>query len=134
MPRAFVGGSIVLPSKIYRPILGILLIFSGVYLVWRTVRPEQAFESIKKMVPLTGSIAAGGGIGFMSGLSGIGGGVLLSPFFLITGWARARQTTGLISDLCPGRGDTLSCDDRRTSPTTKPSYPAFPYWSGFGYF
>jgi len=95
MPLAFVGGSIVLPIHIYRPILGSLLIFSAVYLIWRTLQPVNAFEYITKKIPLSGSVVAGGSIGFVSGLSGIGGGVLLSPFFLISGWAGARQTAGI---------------------------------------
>jgi len=95
MPLAFVGGSIVLPSEIYRPILGALLIFSALYLVWRTLQPAHAFEVSENKIPLPGSIAAGSGIGFVSGLSGIGGGVLLSPLILITGWAGARQTAGI---------------------------------------
>jgi len=95
MPLAFLGGSIVLPSEIYRPILGGLLIFSAIYLVFRSVRRVQVFENVNKRVPLVGSIAAGSSIGLVSGLSGIGGGVLLSPFFLIAGWAGARQTAGI---------------------------------------
>jgi len=95
MPLAFLGGSVALPAHIYRPILGGLLILSAVYLIWRTLKPVNAFEYIEKKIPLSGSMAAGGSIGFVSGLSGIGGGVLLSPFFLISGWAGARQTAGI---------------------------------------
>lgn len=95
MPFAFVGGSIALPSEIYRPMLGVLLVFSALYLVWQTLRPTGSFDSAGKRIPLLGSVASGSGIGFVSGLSGIGGGVLLSPFYLTAGWAGARQTAGI---------------------------------------
>jgi len=95
MPLAFIGGSIALPTEIYRPVLGVLLVLSAIYLIWRTLQPANAFEYIEKKVPLSGSIVAGSSIGLISGLSGIGGGVLLSPFFLVSGWAGARQTAGI---------------------------------------
>jgi uncharacterized membrane protein YfcA len=37
----------------------------------------------------------GGGIGFLSGLTGIGGGIFLSPLLLLTGWADARKSAGV---------------------------------------
>lgn len=65
--------------------------------------PSGAFRSLHDLVrhALAPAIrrrqakAAGGTIGLFSGLSGIGGGVLLSPLFLISGWAGARQTAGI---------------------------------------
>jgi uncharacterized membrane protein YfcA len=37
----------------------------------------------------------GGAIGFLSGLTGTGGGIFLSPVLLFTGWARTRRTSGV---------------------------------------
>lgn len=42
------------------------------------------------MVPL-----AGLGIGALSGLIGIGGGILLSPLLLLTGWVKIKETATL---------------------------------------
>ena len=95
MPLAFLGGGIALPPHLYRPLLGGLLVLSAFYLVWRSLQASDAFVTARRKVPVAGSMAAGAGIGFVSGLSGIGGGVLLSPFFLISGWAGARQTAGI---------------------------------------
>jgi uncharacterized protein len=36
----------------------------------------------------------GGGIGLLSGLTGTGGGIFLSPLLLFTGWAGTRPTSG----------------------------------------
>lgn len=95
MPLAFVGGSVELPGNIYRPLLGALLIASATYMVWSVTRSPKHYDNAKRKLPMIGSVSAGGAIGFFSGLSGIGGGVLLSPLFLISGWSGARQTAGI---------------------------------------
>ncbi|WP_298362349.1 sulfite exporter TauE/SafE family protein [uncultured Litoreibacter sp.] len=95
MPLAFIGGSMELPGNVYRPLLGGLLVFSAAYMLWSVTRSPQAYDSAKRNLPMIGSVSAGGTIGLFSGLSGIGGGVLLSPLFVIAGWAGARQTAGI---------------------------------------
>lgn len=95
MPLAFIGGSIELPGSVYRPLLGTLLVLSAGYMVWFVTRSPQFYDDAKRRLPLIGSVSAGGTIGLFSGLSGIGGGVLLSPLFVISGWAGARQTAGI---------------------------------------
>jgi uncharacterized protein len=95
VPLAYIGGGIVLPTAIYRPALGGLLIFSAVYLTWQSFNPAYDYTKQSRKLPVAGSVVSGGVIGFVSGLSGIGGGVLLSPFFLVSRWAGARQTAGI---------------------------------------
>ena len=41
------------------------------------------------------AIASGGIIGLLSGLTGTGGGIFLSPLLLFTGWAETRETGGV---------------------------------------
>lgn len=95
VPCAFLGGTLSLGSEAYRLLLGVLLVLSALYLIWQSTRRSDAFEDTRKRVPMVSSVATGSGIGFISGLSGIGGGVLLSPVFLMMGWAGARQTAGI---------------------------------------
>jgi uncharacterized protein len=38
---------------------------------------------------------AGAGVGFIAGVTGIGGGILLTPLMLTLNWASARQTTAV---------------------------------------
>ena len=45
--------------------------------------------------PLAPALAVGGVIGLLSGLTGTGGGIFLSPVLLFTGWARTRRTSGV---------------------------------------
>ena len=95
IPLAFFGGTIVLPTDIYRPFLGVLMFISAAYLIWQSLNNLSIFDREKPEVPLAGGLSAGGVIGFVSGLSGIGGGVILSPLLLITKWASVRQTSAM---------------------------------------
>ena len=45
-------------------------------------------------LPVT-AVACGAGIGLLSGLTGTGGGIFLSPLLLMMGWAETRQTGGV---------------------------------------
>jgi hypothetical protein len=56
----------------------------------------------------------GGAIGLLSGLTGTGGGIFLSPVLLFTGWARTRRTSGvsavfiLVNSIAGLAGTTIS--------------------------
>ena len=49
-----------------------------------TVRPVTTFVAVP----------VGAGIGFLSGLTGVGGGIFLSPVLLFCRWATTRETAG----------------------------------------
>ena len=97
VPLAFVGGIVVLPSEIYKPLLGVLLIFSACYLFWQSLGKLEGLNSSDSVVPRYGGAGAGAFIGFLSGLTGIGGGVLLSPLMLLFKWANIRKTAAIAS-------------------------------------
>ena len=79
MPLAFLGGTLTLPSDIYRPLLGALLVISAGYMIWQVSMTHDRFENASRKLPLVGSVSSGGVIGLASGLAGMGGGVWLSP-------------------------------------------------------
>jgi len=93
IPAAFIGGVIHLPPNIYKPAVGIILLIAAVQLVRsaHTVAVAEAGGDNMTGVPL----AVGGVIGLLSGLTGTGGGIFLSPVLLFTGWARTRLTSGV---------------------------------------
>ncbi|MCM4158291.1 sulfite exporter TauE/SafE family protein [Antarcticibacterium flavum] len=91
IPAAFIGGVIVVNTAIYMNILGILLLFP--ILQFLGVFPKNKFHYIQKnfwLPPVIGIL-----IGFLSGLIGIGGGIILSPLLLMLGWTNIRQTAAL---------------------------------------
>ena len=91
IPLAFVGGAITLPGHWYRTLLGGVLWLSAARLLldWR-VRQGAA----QPPPPVVG-VACGAGIGLMSGLTGTGGGIFLSPLLLFMSWAETRETGGV---------------------------------------
>ena len=95
IPLAFFGGWLALPVEVYRPFLGSLLLLAAAYLVWQGAFSAEPAEDHKGPIPQAGAMAVGGAIGFASGLTGIGGGVLLSPAVLLLKWGGARQTSAI---------------------------------------
>jgi uncharacterized membrane protein YfcA len=92
IPLSFVGGAIRLPGHVYRIAVGVVLLWAAFRLV-RTARKLHARKA--KSAPLSAALVAGGGIGLLSGLTGTGGGIFLSPLLLLSGWADVRQCAGV---------------------------------------
>ncbi|MBI1783425.1 MAG: sulfite exporter TauE/SafE family protein, partial [Sphingobacteriales bacterium] len=91
VPMAYVGGLISIDTVIYKKILGLLLVIPIVrFLFFSNIRVED----IKKNNVFL-SIIIGGVIGFLSGLIGIGGGIILSPVLLLLKWADMKQTAAI---------------------------------------
>jgi uncharacterized membrane protein YfcA len=91
VPMAFVGGSIQLPGHIYRPLVGIALLIAATRLLWP--KPLNTDES--RDPPILLGILAGAGIGLLSGLTGTGGGIFLSPLLLFVGWSETKMASGV---------------------------------------
>ncbi len=92
IPAAFVGGRILLPSNLYRPLVGFVLLYAAYRLV--RINSVRRVETTKA-VPLIAAILWGAAIGLLSGLTGVGGGIFLSPLLLLCGWASVRQSAGV---------------------------------------
>lgn len=91
MPMAYLGGGIDINPRTYKIVLGILLIIPAL----RLIMMQQKLETmIKKFNPLL-VLCIGAGIGYLSGLIGIGGGILLSPILILLGWASIKETATL---------------------------------------
>jgi len=91
VPMAFVGGMITVDANIYKKILGILLLVPIIrFLFFRNI---QVSEIRKANIAL--SLLIGAAIGVLSGLIGIGGGILLSPALLLLKWADMKQTAAI---------------------------------------
>jgi uncharacterized protein len=92
IPCAFIGGSIVLPTQIYKPILGLVLLYAAgrLGLNQASSQPQQAHS-----LPIWLAVGLGMAIGLLSGLTGVGGGIFLSPLLLLMGWATIKQAAGV---------------------------------------
>ncbi len=91
-PLAFLGGMWVLPDHLYKPVIGMLLIYAA---AWSFIGARQARTSVIREAPVSMLIPAGAAIGLLSGLTGVGGGIFLSPLLLMLGWAQTRVVSGV---------------------------------------
>ncbi len=91
IPMSFLGGTITLDAHIYKKVLGILLLFPVLRFF---AFPNTADKDLKDSNVFL-SILIGGVIGFLSGLIGIGGGILLSPILLLLDWTNQKQTAAI---------------------------------------
>jgi len=91
IPMSFIGGSIMVDATVYKKILGLLLIIPIIRFLFfsnfdvRDTRKSNIYLSL-----LIGAI-----IGFLSGLIGIGGGIILSPILLLLKWTNQKQTAAI---------------------------------------
>lgn len=87
IPLAFLGGRIQLSERIFFIIAGSALCLAGLILLWN--RKEIAINENASSYQIQNGLI-GGGIGFLSGLIGIGGGIFLSPLLHISRWDKAK--------------------------------------------
>ncbi|HZB38170.1 MAG TPA: sulfite exporter TauE/SafE family protein [Beijerinckiaceae bacterium] len=91
-PLAFLGGAIKLPGDVYRPLVGAVLIVAAL----RLLLPLELTTNREPRRPHPALAAATGSlIGFLSGLTGTGGGIFLSPILIFGGWAATRMASGI---------------------------------------
>jgi uncharacterized membrane protein YfcA len=93
IPAAFIGGHINLASEIYKPIVGALLILSGLRFIFLAASKDREIKSVN--YPL--AVLMGVSIGFLSGITGTGGGIFLSPLIIWLGWNHVKQASGTVA-------------------------------------
>ena len=91
VPFAFIGGMITIDPAIYKKILGFLLLIPVVRFLFFPNKDVVVAEQ-SRLLP---SLAIGSVIGFLSGLIGIGGGIILSPILLMLRWTDQKQTAAI---------------------------------------
>ena len=91
IPASYLGASIPLGADIYKKILGICLLFPILRLAG-LLGKEHDTTTPMKWLP---ALAIGGLIGFLSGMIGIGGGIILSPVILLLHWAKMKETAAI---------------------------------------
>lgn len=93
IPFAYLGGAITLPGHVYKAVVGIVLVYAG-WQLWRSYRAGDEMRAVRApAIPL--AMAIGAGMGLLSGLTGVGGGIFLSPLLLMLGWAGTKQTSAV---------------------------------------
>jgi uncharacterized membrane protein YfcA len=93
IPLAFVGGAITLPGQAYKILVGLVLIYAA-WQLWLSARAGDEMRTVREP-PLPWAMAVGAALGLLSGLTGVGGGIFLSPVLLMLGWAGTKQTSAV---------------------------------------
>jgi uncharacterized membrane protein YfcA len=92
IPLAYLGGRLSLPVHFYKPLVGAVLLYAA----WRSFDSAAAasmYEVRTASAPLL--LMAGALLGFLAGLTGVGGGIFLSPLLLFMRWAPVKVISGV---------------------------------------
>ena len=93
IPAAFIGGLVHVSEGAYDVLLSFALIFAAFRLAMNVVSPTRANDL--RSVNLAVSLPVGAGIGLLSGVVGVGGGIFLSPLMILFRWADAKKTSAI---------------------------------------
>lgn len=93
VPSAFLGGYLKVSEKVYFLLLAVVLLFAA-YRMFTSAKGTATDESTKRPSRSV-AIAGGAGIGLLSGVVGVGGGIFLSPIMIFLRWATTKQTAAI---------------------------------------
>jgi uncharacterized membrane protein YfcA len=93
IPMAYLGGAITLPGHAYKILVGVVLLYAA-WQLWRSGKLGDEMREVKEP-PLLLAMAIGAAMGVLAGLTGVGGGIFLSPLLLMLGWAATKQTSAV---------------------------------------
>jgi len=92
IPAAFIGGQVSLPNHIYKSIVGLCLFYAA----WTIFNKANKSDDIEvKPVAKPVLLSLGAGLGFLAGITGVGGGIFLSPILLFFSWAKTKVISGV---------------------------------------
>ena len=90
IPAAYVGGYLQPSAGVLRILIALVLLFSAARLIFRRNDPPETNPPAKPV-----AVGVGAGLGFLSGLTGTGGGIFLTPLMLFCEWAPIRQVAAV---------------------------------------
>ncbi len=93
IPAAFWGGYWKITDRLYFALLYAVLTLVAIRLLFFT-RKSDGDRPLRPLSPYL-ALVIGGGIGLISGMVGIGGGIVLSPIIIFARWGNARQASAV---------------------------------------
>lgn len=90
VPFAFVGGYLNLPTHVFKILVGVVLLYSAIRFI---IRPKPDEETHGPAKPV--AISVGAGLGLLSGLTGTGGGIFLTPILIFMRWAKTKTASAV---------------------------------------
>jgi len=94
-PAAFLSAQIRLPTESYSLLLGIVLLVAAIGVFRHAARAEAEDAAARdREVPWLAGLLVGAAIGALSGLTGTGGAIFLTPLLLFAHWMPTREASG----------------------------------------
>ncbi|MFO7847462.1 MAG: sulfite exporter TauE/SafE family protein [Balneolaceae bacterium] len=93
IPMAYLGAQLRLTQQVFFLILGTSLILAGGFMILKFAK----YKLKSRQISLSKKLSLGGSVGFLAGMSGIGGGIYLSPILNLLGWKNPRIIASLAS-------------------------------------
>lgn len=90
VPFAFVGGYLNLPTHIFKILVGVVLLYSAARFLFESVSDREPHEPSKPI-----ALCVGAGLGLLSGLTGTGGGIFLTPLLIFMRWAKTKTASAV---------------------------------------
>ena len=91
VPAAYLGAMIPLSDVVYKKVLGVVLLFP----IIRLLGLFGGLDGGSKPFQWPYAVSIGAGIGLLSGMIGIGGGIILSPIILMLGWTNQKEAASI---------------------------------------
>ncbi len=88
VPFAFLGGYVNLPVQFFKILVGVVLLYSAFRFLVRP-KPDSDANPPSHRVALP----VGAGLGLLSGLTGTGGGIFLTPLMIFMRWSRTKAAS-----------------------------------------
>lgn len=89
-PAAFLGGFLDVPAALFKTLVGVVLLFSAARFFLKPGDPAVATPPRPHV-----ALATGAGLGLLSGVTGTGGGVFLTPLMLLCRWAKTKNVAAV---------------------------------------
>ncbi len=92
IPMAWLGSQLHFQDRTAAVLLGVSLAAAGAFLGWGR---RSTTDAPLRPVALPLALGAGGGLGLLAGITGIGGGVFLTPLLIFCNWTPAKTAGGI---------------------------------------
>ncbi len=129
IPAAWAGGRIPVSETLFIGALGFSLLAAGLHLA---LDRNRDLDAEIKAPPAALAWAVGGGIGFLSGLVGIGGGIFLAPVLYLIRWGKPKEIAGacslfiLVNSLSGLTGQLMKLGDMQALSMMRDYWMVFP--------
>ena len=95
VPAAFLGGLTPINDQTLILLLGLSLLFASAHLGWNALSIAASDQDGSRKRPVWIAPLIGAGVGYLSGLVGIGGGIFLAPVLHVLNWNTPRKIAAL---------------------------------------